>query len=160
MLVLGVDPGSNITGYGLVNYTKGRVRYVASGCIKLPKGEMPLRLFMLHQAITQIIDTYNPSDFVLEKVFVNKNVDSALKLGQARGAILCAMAKNFNDNISEYSPRVVKKAVVGYGAAEKSQVQLMIKSLLNLDSTPQVDAADALALALCHINSIGFLAKA
>ncbi len=157
MLVLGVDPGSNITGYGLIHWQKGNLKYIASGCIKLSNSPMPVKLLELYKAVSQIIATYNPTDFALEKVFVNKNVDSALKLGQARGAIMCAMAENYNNNISEYSPRFVKKAVVGYGAAEKSQVQVMIKSILGLDKVPQVDAADALALAVCHINSVGFL---
>jgi crossover junction endodeoxyribonuclease RuvC len=159
MLVLGVDPGSNITGYGLVRWHNNTMKYVASGCIRLSKDPMPVRLHQLNKAILQIITTYDPTEFAIEKVFVNKNVDSALKLGQARGAILCAMATKFDNNIAEYSPRLVKKAIVGYGAAEKNQMQLMVKSLLSLDDIPQVDAADALALAICHINSIGFLAK-
>ena len=153
MIVLGIDPGSYLTGYGVIRKHNNRLYYIASGCIRLTDKDMPVKLLKLHQAILQLIDTYDPSDFVIEKVFVKKNVDSALKLGQARGVILAAMATQFQNNINEYSPRLVKKAITGYGAAEKSQVQLMVKSLLSLQDLPQEDAADALALAICHLNN-------
>ncbi|MBT4804278.1 MAG: crossover junction endodeoxyribonuclease RuvC [Legionellales bacterium] len=158
MIVLGFDPGSQITGYGIIRHLNNKSTYIASGCIRLPKVDMPSRLLQLHQAARQIIEQYSPDVTAIEKVFVKNNVDSALKLGQARGVLLCAMAEASSD-IFEYSPREIKQAVVGYGGADKAQVQTMVQSLLSLSKKPQADAADALAVAICHVNTNNFLLK-
>ena len=158
MRVLGFDPGSQITGYGIIDYQQRRPSYIASGCIRLSGESMAERLYQLHQAATEILSQYAPEMIVIEKVFVKHNVDSALKLGQARGVLLAATAA-VSTNIYEYTPREVKQAVVGYGAAEKSQVQAMVQSLLSLSSKPQADAADALAIALCHIHQHAYQMK-
>ena len=158
MIVLGFDPGSRKTGYGVVEYTTGNIQYIASGCIKLPNIDFATRLLQLYDAAMQVIATYQPSCFSIEQVFVKNNPATALKLGQARGVLLLSAAKTTN-NIFEYSPRDIKKAVVGYGGAEKEQVKKMVQSLLHLDASPQEDAADALAVALCHINSFNVINK-
>lgn len=138
-----------ITGYGVIAHQSGKINYVASGCIKVGKLDWGQRLKQIFQDITTIIEEYQPQQVAIEEVFVNKNPSSALKLGQARGvAIVAAACQDLP--IGEYSPREIKQAVVGYGGAEKSQVQHMICALLNLSKAPQVDAADALAVAICH----------
>ena len=138
-----------ITGYGVIAHQSGKSNYVASGCIKVGKLDWGQRLKQIFQDITTIIEEYQPQQVAIEQVFVNKNPSSALKLGQARGvAIVAAACQDLP--IGEYSPREIKQAVVGYGGAEKSQVQHMICALLNLSKAPQVDAADALAVAICH----------
>ena len=150
-IILGVDPGSRITGYGVIR-TEGRhIQYLDSGCIRM--GEKPLseRLQIIYAGLAELIATYRPVEFAIEQVFLARNADSALKLGQARGAaIVCAA--NAGLPVFEYSARQVKQAVVGKGGAEKSQVQHMVQALLNLSSRPQADAADALAIALSHSN--------
>lgn len=152
MRVLGVDPGSRITGYGLVELDSGRARYVASGCIKTRGDDFPARLADIYRGIETLIFEFTPTEFAIEDVFLAKNPQSALKLGQARGvAIAAAVASNLP--VSEYAARFVKKAIVGTGRANKAQVQLMVRTLLQLESDPAVDAADALAIALCHSNS-------
>ena len=149
MLILGIDPGSIILGYGIVRHAHNKSSYIASGCIKVGKREWPERLRQIYVDLTQIIDEYKPHQVAVEKVFVHKNAASALKLGQARGvAIVAAACKDLI--VAEYSAREVKQAVVGYGNAAKSQVQLMVKTILNLNGLPATDAADALAVALCH----------
>lgn len=158
MHVLGFDPGSTITGYGVIAYHQHRPSYIASGCIRLGAGPMPARLYQLYQAATQLLSQYAPGIIAVEKVFVKRNVDSALKLGQARGVLLAA-AGAVSTNIYEYTPREIKQAVVGYGAAEKAQIQAMVQSLLSLSSTPQADAADALAIALCCIHQHAYQVK-
>lgn len=152
MLVLGLDPGSRITGYGLVRHQSGKTVYVASGCIRMPEADFSTRLTKLYDAITQIISEFEPDYFAIEQVFVKHNVQSALKLGQARGVLLLAAARAERE-ITEYSPREVKLAISGYGNAQKYQVQAMVKSILSLNASPQEDAADALAIAICHINT-------
>jgi crossover junction endodeoxyribonuclease RuvC len=150
-IILGVDPGSRITGYGLIR-TQGRhIEYLDSGCIRM--GEKPLaeRLQVIYAGLAEIIATYRPMEFAIEQVFLARNADSALKLGQARGtAIVCAA--NAGLLVFEYSARQVKQAVVGKGSADKSQVQHMVQALLKLSRKPQADAADALAIALSHSN--------
>jgi crossover junction endodeoxyribonuclease RuvC len=147
--ILGIDPGSQVTGFGVIQQEGGRYSYVASGCIRLSSYEWPHRLKYLFEGLVEVIANYQPSIAAIEQVFVYKNVASALKLGQARGAALVAMT-SANLIIKEYSARAVKKAVVGYGAADKQQVQQMIRALLQLNGLPPTDAADALAIALCH----------
>lgn len=153
-LILGIDPGSRITGYGVINSLGNRNEYVASGCIRTgDRTSLPARLEEIFTGITQIIEEYGPQEIAIEKVFMARSADSALKLGQARGAaIVAAVAKGLA--VHEYEARKVKQAVVGTGAATKEQVQHMIKTLLCLQGRPQQDAADALAIALCHINTI------
>jgi crossover junction endodeoxyribonuclease RuvC len=161
--IIGIDPGSRCTGYGVIDSDGLRHNYVASGFVKIAGDELPERLGMIFNEISLIIQKWQPQTMGIEQVFVNKNVDSALKLGQARGAAICA-GTNANLDIGEYTPRAIKKAVVGNGAADKEQIQQMMKLLLKLDFEPQSDEADGLAIALCHANhmnikSLGFASK-
>jgi crossover junction endodeoxyribonuclease RuvC len=158
-LILGIDPGSRITGFGLIKTHGARQEYVASGCIKTTvKGSLAEKLAEIFAGVTEIIEQYDPLEMAIEKVFMAKSADSALKLGQARGAAIVAGA-NLGLAVFEYEARKVKQAVVGTGAADKSQVQHMVKTLLKLPAEPQQDAADALAIALCHINTQHNLAR-
>lgn len=152
-IVLGIDPGSRKTGYGLVNIVSGRYEYVSSGVIRIDGAlALPARLKEIYDAVSVIIGEYLPHEFAIEQVFMAKSAGSALKLGQARGAaIVAAVGKDLP--VFEYEARKVKQSVVGSGAAEKCQVQHMVKTLLKLPSSPQEDAADALAVALCHANT-------
>ena len=151
-ILLGIDPGSRITGYGVIEEIGVHCHYVASGCIRLQEGSLPERLARIFQGINTIIEMYNPQSVGIEQVFMARNPDSALKLGQARGAAIVA-AVNHGLDVSEYSARQVKQAVVGNGGAEKTQVQQMVMAILNLEQVPQADAADALAVALCHSHT-------
>jgi len=156
--ILGIDPGSRVTGFGVLErQTGGRLSYVDSGCIRLGKADMAARLAELDDALAQLIAQSRPQEVSLERVFVMRNVDSALKLGQARGVILCAIGRA-SLPLAEYAPRLVKQTVTGTGAATKEQVQHMVRQLLNLSGTPAADAADALALAICHAHQRGRLA--
>lgn len=152
-LILGVDPGSRKTGFGIINQLSGSATYVTSGVIRVPEAlSLPERLKVIFDSISEIIDTYMPQEFAIEQVFMAKSAGSALKLGQARGAAIVA-AVHQQLPVSEYEARKVKQSVVGNGGAEKLQVQHMVKTLLKLPGTPQEDAADALAVALCHANT-------
>ena len=151
-IILGIDPGSRITGFGIINVTGNKQSYIASGSIHIAQNSFSERLKKIFDSISELITLYHPDEAAIEQVFVHANVNSALKLGQARGAAIVAMAQE-GINISEYSARQVKQAVVGYGNAEKPQVQHMVKLLLKLANTPQPDEADALAIAICHANS-------
>lgn len=158
-LILGIDPGSRITGYGIINSVGLKNEYVTSGCIRMPAvNSLPEKLEEIFNGITQIIEQYSPQEMAIEEVFMAKNADSALKLGQARGVAIVA-AKLQGLPVSEYAAKKVKQAVVGTGAAGKEQVQHMVRVLLNLPGNPQQDAADALAIALCHINTTNSLIK-
>lgn len=147
--ILGIDPGSRITGYGVVEITPRGVRYVASGCIRIQAEDFPARLKQIFDGVSQIIDLYQPRQMAIEQVFMHKNADSALKLGQARGAAICATL-NRDLPVFEYAARQVKQALVGKGNAEKQQVQHMVKILLGIQGEMQIDASDALAIGLCH----------
>ncbi len=147
--ILGIDPGSRITGYGVVDFDGATSNYVASGTVRCGGGELPARLREIFSGLGEVITTYAPDESAIEQVFMHRNADSALKLGQARGAAICACANN-DLEIGEYTPRQIKKAVVGTGAATKAQVQQMVQRLLALPAAPPSDAADALAVALCH----------
>ena len=151
-ILLGIDPGSRITGYGVIEEVGSRCAYVASGCIRIQEAPLPERLQQIYDGITTVVQRYCPQSVGIEQVFMSKNADSALKLGQARGAAIVA-STNQGLEVSEYSARQVKQAVVGTGAADKTQVQHMVKSILGLDATPQADAADALGVALCHAHT-------
>jgi crossover junction endodeoxyribonuclease RuvC len=157
-LILGIDPGSRKTGFGIINALGGKADYVASGVIRIPDVELPERLKIIFNSITQIIHQYCPQEMAIEQVFMAKNAASALKLGQARGAAIVA-AVALDLPVAEYEARKVKQSVVGNGAADKLQVQHMIKTLLRLPAAPQEDAADALAVALCHANTSQHLLK-
>lgn len=150
--ILGIDPGSRITGYGVIDCSGERRQYIASGCVRVPDGPLPARLKVIFESVRTLILDYQPTQLAVEQVFVNRNPDSALKLGQARGAAICAGVLH-DLPVSEYSPREVKQAIVGRGGAEKGQVQHMVMALLELTASPQADAADALAVALCHSHT-------
>lgn len=153
-IILGIDPGSRCTGFGVVKTDGYRHRYVTSGSIKTVGDDMSERCYQIYTGITEIVKTYQPNEVGIEQVFVKHNPNSAIKLGQARGAALVAVAA-YALKVGEYAPRKIKQSVVGYGNADKQQVQQMIKLLLSLNDVPQVDAADALAVALCHANMRG-----
>lgn len=149
-IILGIDPGSRITGYGLIRETNRKLEYIDSGCIRTSsETELSQRLLKIYDGICQLMDQYCPAEVAIEQIFMHQNPSSALKLGHARGVAMVAAASH-RVKVSEYSAREVKQSVVGYGAAQKSQVNHMVVQLLSLNSTPQSDAADALALAICH----------
>lgn len=147
--VLGIDPGSQRTGFGVLDADGPKLFYVASGVIRTERGEFAERLCEIFRGVQAIVAEYRPQEIAIERVFVNRNVDSALKLGQARGAAICGTA-DAGAGVYEYAPRQIKMAVVGSGSADKAQVQLMMKSLLKLGGRVAVDASDALAAAVCH----------
>ena len=151
-IILGIDPGSRITGYGVIQHVQGKFAYLGSGCIRTSGESLPEKLKQIHAGVSEIIIQFQPDMFAIEEVFMGKNAASALKLGQARGAAIVA-AVNRDLTVGEYTARQIKQAVVGTGAADKEQVQQMVKNLLKLPGTPQADAADALAVALCHAQS-------
>lgn len=146
---MGIDPGSLITGYGVID-TDGRSnQYITHGTIELSKLELPERLAKIHQVLTAVIQEWTPQEAAVEEVFVSRNAASALKLGQARGVAIAACVLQ-HVPVNEYAARVIKQAVVGTGAAAKEQVQHMTKTLLSIRGRLPADAADALALAVCH----------
>ncbi|TRX56366.1 crossover junction endodeoxyribonuclease RuvC [Thalassomonas sp. M1454] len=159
-IILGIDPGSRLTGYGVIEKQGRHFNYLGSGCIKtLSAGDNhPERLQIIFAGVSELILQFKPDMFAIEQVFMGLNPGGALKLGQARGAAIVA-ATNSGIEVAEYSARQIKQAVVGTGAADKSQVQHMVKSFLKLPSTPQEDAADALAVAICHGHSYDSLIK-
>ncbi len=146
--ILGIDPGSQITGFGLIDVCGNRTRLVEAGNIRT-SGDHSTRLKRIFADISEIVARFRPGEIAIERVFVSKNADSALKLGQARAAALCATFES-DLPVFEYAPRKIKSAVVGNGGADKAQVQVMVKMLLSMQTEPQADAADALAAALCH----------
>lgn len=149
--ILGLDPGSLRTGFGVIDCVRGELRIVAQGCIATSGGPLADRLRTIHARVAELIALHAPQEIAVERVFLAKNADSALKLGQARGAALAAVPVALD--VHEYAPRAIKLAVVGIGGAEKTQVQHMVKQLLRLDMRLGADAADALAVAICHANS-------
>ena len=151
-LILGIDPGSRKTGFGIISVQGSRHTYVASGVIRLPVIALADRLKIIFDNISEIIDSHGPHEVAVEEVFMAKSAGSALKLGQARGAAIVACVRH-DLIVAEYTARQIKQAVVGTGAANKEQVQHMVKTLLKLPAAPQEDAADALAAALCHANT-------
>jgi len=156
--ILGVDPGSRKTGFGILRVEGGRSVYVASGTIRLPvKENLPSRLSVLFDSLTEIIDTYEPTEAAIEQVFMAKSADAALKLGHARGAAMVACVTR-QLIVHEYAARQIKQSVVGTGAATKHQVQHMVVALLGLSEAPAEDAADGLAAALCHCHAAGLSA--
>ena len=155
MLVIGIDPGTATTGFGLVRENPdGSLAVVDYGAIQTsPDHPMPERLLELHQRLVELLLLHRPSEGAVEKLFFHRNVTTALSVGQARGVVLLAMAAA-SLQISEYTPLEVKQAVVGYGGADKNQVQQMVRALLGLPELPKPDdVADALAVAICHLHS-------
>ena len=151
--VIGIDPGSRITGYGVVDTDGFRHSYVTSGFIRVNADTLGDKLGIIFEEVSRVLDRWRPESMAIEQVFVKHNVDSALKLGQARGAAICA-AVQAKIPLGEYTPRAIKKAVVGNGAADKNQIQQMTKQLLGLEELPQTDEADALAIAICHAHHV------
>ncbi len=149
--ILGLDPGSRKTGFGVIECRGPDYRHVAHGCIAVGGLEIAQRLRLIFESLQALINEHGPGEIAVERVFVNRNVDSALKLGQARGAALCAIPQGLP--VFEYAPRAIKLALVGSGAAEKVQVAHMIKTLLRLDGDIGSDASDALAIAVCHAHT-------
>jgi crossover junction endodeoxyribonuclease RuvC len=151
MIIIGVDPGTILTGFGIIKYQDNKLIYIHSGIIKPPiTKEIPPRLEIIYDELNKLIKKYNPSQFSIETAFYNKNVQSVLKIGYVRGISLL-VAQHNNLEISEYSPREIKKSVVGNGGASKEQVQFMIKKLMSLKKDfPKFDESDALAIAICH----------
>lgn len=150
MRILGIDPGSRITGFGIIDVRgEGEVSLVEQGVIRAGDGEFTARLGLIFDGLRRLIEEHAPTEVAVETVFISHNAASALKLGQARGAAVCA-AISMGLPVAEYSPRSVKQAIVGRGGADKVQVQHMVGVLLQLRETPAEDAADALAVALCH----------
>lgn len=155
MLVIGIDPGTAITGYGLVReQADGSLSVVAYGAIQTASGlSMPDRLLQLYQELSQLILLHRPVSGAVEKLFFHRNVTTAISVGQARGVVLLAMAQA-GIGVGEYTPLEIKQAVVGYGGADKNQVQQMVRVLLGLAEAPHPDdVADALAVAICHLHS-------
>ena len=159
MKILGIDPGSRAAGYGIVDFSAGRCSFICCGVIRVDTGQsFPARLLEIHQGISEVIEKHQPDLAAIEEVFMAKNPSSALKLGHARGVlILAAMQKGLS--LGEYSPRQIKQAVAGYGNADKAQIQHMVKAILSLAKSPSHDAADALAVAICHANHLQVSSK-
>jgi crossover junction endodeoxyribonuclease RuvC len=149
--VLGLDPGSRHTGYGIVDFAGPSATHIASGAIDTTAEEFSQRLQQIFAQVHELIVRYAPTEMAIERVFMHRNADSALKLGQARGAALCG-AFAAAVQVYEYSPREIKVALVGKGSAEKVQVQHMVRALLSLNGRINADAADALAVAICHAH--------
>ncbi len=160
--ILGIDPGSRITGYGIIDSDGRSSRHVASGCIRVEGDALPERLGMIFREVSAVVGEHmtvaGPMEMAIENVFVSKNASSALKLGQARGAAICAGVTH-DLRVSEYTPREVKLAIVGTGGADKAQVQHMVRMLLGIKGAIQADTADALAVALCHAHTGATLAR-
>jgi len=156
--ILGIDPGSRNTGYALIDSDGRRSTRVASGCIRVGHESWPGRLGLIFNEVALLVKGYAPQEMAVEQLIFARDPVAALKLGQARGAIICAALQG-GVQVHEYSPKSVKQAVVGTGAAEKAQVQHMVRILLRMDVEPAEDEADALALALCHAHSLGIPAR-
>ncbi len=151
MRILGIDPGLQVTGFGVIETGGSRLLYVASGCVKSGAGDLAARLKSILEGLNEVIAAHGPVEVAVEKVFVNANPQSTLALGQARGTAICA-AVLAGLPVSEYTALQVKQSVVGNGHAAKEQVQHMVKHLLSLPGDPAPDAADALACAICHAH--------
>jgi crossover junction endodeoxyribonuclease RuvC len=151
-IILGIDPGSRITGYGIIEASENALRYIDSGCIRTSGEALSERLLQIFNGLCDLLDQYQPNEVAIEQVFMHENPNSALKLGHARGVAMVACASH-RLPVSEYAARSVKQSVVGYGGAQKVQVKQMVVLLLNLNRAPQTDAADALAIAICHSHT-------
>lgn len=156
MLVLGIDPGLAITGYGLIRELERGLKVVDYGVVRTPSREsLPERLQILYRELSDLVQQHHPDEGAVEELFFSRNVRTAMSVGHARGVALLALA-NAGIKVIEYQPLMVKQAVSGYGGADKAQMQMMVKMLLGLESVPRPDdAADALAVAICHLHSTG-----
>jgi len=156
MIILGIDPGIAIVGYGVIEYIKGKFRTIALGSIETPAGlDVEVRLQMIYDDMCELLDTYRPDEMAIEELFFNTNQKTAIAVAEARGVILLSAIQK-QVKISEYTPLQVKQSVVGYGRAEKKQVIALVKMILNLEHGPKLDdTADALALAICHAHAGG-----
>ena len=154
MRILGIDPGYAIMGYGVLDYNGNRFKTVGYGSVETEAGlPMPERLKLLYDGLTEIIQKYEPDEVSIEELFFNRNVTTAIGVGEARGVAMLACVEGGLD-VSEYTPMEIKQALVGYGKAEKAQVQMMVKTILNLPEVPKPDdTADAVAAAICHAHS-------
>ena len=150
--VLGIDPGSRVTGYGLIETNGVRSRHLGSGCIRTTSGDFPQRLGEIFNGVREVLAEWQPQEVAIEQVFVSRNASSALKLGQARGAAISAVV-TLETPIYEYTPAAVKQGLVGNGRAEKEQVQHMVRVILGMQGKMSLDESDALAIALCHAHS-------
>ncbi len=150
--IIGIDPGSRFTGVGIIDTHKQKIQHVHHATIKCGDGDFPDRLKTIFMAINELVKQFQPHEMAIETVFMAKNANAALKLGQARGAAICATVVN-DIVVHEYAPKAIKQAVVGKGGADKAQVQYMVKLLLNMTASVQNDAADGLAVAICHANN-------
>lgn len=153
-IILGIDPGSRKTGYGVIQMVNNEPVYLGSGCIMTGSDALYKRLLIILDGVNNIIEQFHPDEMAIEETFLSQNVQATIKLSEARAVAMVAGA-SAGLEVFEYTPMQIKQAVVGYGAAQKTQVQYMVKSLLKLNGTPQADAADALACAICH----GFASK-
>ena len=151
MRILGIDPGSRLTGYGIIEDSPQGYKYIASGSIRIKADYFPDRLKQIFKGLLEVVERYQPEQMAIEQVFMHINADSALKLGQARGAAICAV-QAAGLPVFEYSAKQVKQAVVGKGNAAKTQVQHMVKILLNIQGEMQIDASDALGICICHAH--------
>ncbi len=152
MRILGIDPGSRAAGYGLIEATGNRLDFIACGVIRVTPGfSFGARLQEIHSGIVEVLARHRPQQAAIEEVFMAKNANSALKLGHARGVLMLAVMQA-EVALAEYSPRQIKQAATGYGNADKEQVQHMVRVVLSLSKAPSQDAADALAVAICHAN--------
>ena len=153
--IIGIDPGSRVTGYGVITQADRQVSFIASGVIRLESSNQGERLNVLFESLSDLLKEYQPNESAIEKVFVGKSADSALKLGQARGVALLALQRA-GLSVAEYAPRKIKQTVTGSGGADKTQINDMVVRSLRLNGRPSADAADALAIALCHAYSANF----
>ncbi len=157
-IIIGIDPGSRVTGYGLVCSLGDRLEHAGHGCIRTTQPEQPERLREIFEGLGRVMAEFAPGEAAVEEVFMGRNAASALKLGQARGsAVVACLSRGVP--VAEYSARKVKQAVAGNGAADKGQVQHMVKVLLRIENALAEDAADALAVAICHAHASGSLAR-
>ena len=150
--ILGIDPGSRVTGYGIIDSDGAQTRYVSSGCIRAGTGEFSGRLNDIYTRVGELVAEFAPHAIAVEQVFMHRNADSALKLGHARAAAICGTFAGGAD-IHEYAAREIKQAIVGRGGADKEQVQHMVRAILSLETEPASDEADALAAAICHAHT-------
>ncbi|MGI9343286.1 MAG: crossover junction endodeoxyribonuclease RuvC [Gammaproteobacteria bacterium] len=150
--ILGIDPGSRVTGYGIIESDGARTRYIASGCIRVGSGSFAGRLNNIYSRVGELVAEFEPREVAVEQVFMHRNADSALKLGQARAAAICGTF-SADTALFEYAAREIKQAVVGKGGADKRQVQHMVKAILSLREMLSSDESDALAAAICHAHS-------
>ena len=155
MIILGIDPGLATMGYGVINAVKGNYSVIDYGAVITPKDcTLPQRLKQLEEGVQELIETFKPDNIAIEELFFSKNVTTGIAVSEARGVILLTAVKGLGDEVYEYTPNQIKQAVTGYGGADKMQMQHMVQALLRLKSVPRPDdAADALAVAICHAQT-------